>query len=113
MDMLTSVTPPGITFLRRIGSKGSSNYISTSFNRPQEWQDDSSLIKPLVSDTSSIKEEEPTSITPVKSIVSSYSKFSVSELPPPQQQCSFAQSVINGDHLSHSKNFHLQRITNY
>ncbi|XP_061353331.1 amino acid transporter AVT1D [Gastrolobium bilobum] len=98
MDMLTSVTPPGITFLRRIGSKGRSSSLSTAFQRPQEYQDDSSLIIPLVSETSSSKQEEPTS-THVPSLVSSCTKFSASELPPPQQQCSFAQSVLNGTNI--------------
>ncbi|XP_020977000.1 vacuolar amino acid transporter 1 isoform X8 [Arachis ipaensis] len=100
MDMLTSVTPPGISFLRRIGSKGSSNnqYLTTAFKRSQEWkQEDSSLAKPLVSDQlkeveNGVSEEQPAR---QQSSVFQHSKFSLDDLPPPQHQCSFAQSVIN------------------
>ncbi|XP_057440475.1 amino acid transporter AVT1D-like [Lotus japonicus] len=93
MDMLTnvSVTPPGLglTFLRRMSSTGRSNSAS------QQYQDDSSLTTPLVSDNVSSKQPHH-----VQSLVSSScTKFSASELPPPQQQCSFAQSVINGTNI--------------
>ncbi|OIW07487.1 hypothetical protein TanjilG_14433 [Lupinus angustifolius] len=96
MDLLTSVTPPGVTFLRRNASKGRSD---SFFKRPETWQDDdSSLTKPLVSETISFKEGEPTSKTHAQSFVSSCSRFSTLELPPPKQGCSFAQSVINGEY---------------
>ncbi|KAE9622182.1 putative amino acid transporter, transmembrane domain-containing protein [Lupinus albus] len=73
MDLLTSVTPPrGVTFLRRNASKERSD---SFYKGPETWKDDDSLLtKPLVSETMSFKEEEPTS----------------------KKQCSFAQSVING-----------------
>ncbi|XP_052116893.1 amino acid transporter AVT1D isoform X4 [Arachis duranensis] len=104
MDMLTSVTPPGISFIRRIGSKGSSNnqYLTTAFKRSQEWkQEDSSLAKPLVSDQlkeveNGVSEEQPAR---QQSSVFQHSKFSLDDLPPPQHQCSFAQSVINGTNI--------------
>ncbi|XP_052116892.1 amino acid transporter AVT1D isoform X3 [Arachis duranensis] len=97
MDMLTSVTPPGISFIRRIGSKGSSNnqYLTTAFKRSQEWkQEDSSLAKPLVSDQlkeveNGVSEEQPAR---QQSSVFQHSKFSLDDLPPPQHQCSFAQN---------------------
>ncbi|MED6106685.1 hypothetical protein PIB30_006629 [Stylosanthes scabra] len=101
MDMLTSVTPPGISLLRRIGSKGNSNNqsLSGSFKRTQEWkQEDSPLAKPLlVSDNlkeveSAVSEEQPLT----QSSAFPHAKFSLDDLPPPQHQCSFAQSVING-----------------
>ncbi|QHO38813.1 vacuolar amino acid transporter 1-like [Arachis hypogaea] len=98
MDMLTSVTPPGISFIRRIGSKGSSNnqYLTTAFKRSQEWkQEDSSLAKPLVSDQlkeveNGVSEEQPAR---QQSSVFQHSKFSLDDLPPPQHQCSFAQCL--------------------
>ncbi|CAL0302691.1 unnamed protein product [Lupinus luteus] len=96
MDLLTSVTPPGVTFLRRNASKGRSD---SFFKKPETLQDDdSSLTKPLVSETISFKEGEPTSKTHAQSFVSS-SRFSTLELPPPKQGCSFVQSVINGTNI--------------
>lgn len=109
MDMLTSVTPPGVTFLRRNGSTGRSDSFYTAFKKSQTSQDDSSLIKPLVSDTSSFKQEEPTSKPPVQSLVSSCSRFSSLELPPAKQQCSFTQSVINGNYHLHSTIFFISK----
>lgn len=98
MDMLTSVsvTPPGISFLKRLGSTGrNSSHLFITAKRSQESQDDSLTI-PLFSG-------EPTSTSNVQqSLVPSSSILSVNEFPQPQQQCSFAQSVINGNyhHLS-------------
>jgi hypothetical protein len=99
MDMFTSVTPPFINFLRGNSLTGISSVFSTAYRRPQSSELDSSLSKPLISETSLDKEEEPTYTLPVKSSASSYSKFSISEFPPPQEQCSFAQAVINGKNL--------------
>ncbi|XP_062168233.1 amino acid transporter AVT1D [Alnus glutinosa] len=96
MDMFTSVTPPFINFLRGNSLTGISSVFSTAYKRPQSSELDSSLSKPLISETSLDKEEVPTHTLPVKSSASSYSKFSISEFPPPQEQCSFAQAVING-----------------
>ncbi|MED6140208.1 hypothetical protein PIB30_090978, partial [Stylosanthes scabra] len=107
MDMLTSVTPPGISLIRRIGSKGNSNSqsLTTSFKRSsQEWkQEDSSLAKPLlVSDNlkeveNAVSEQQQQPST--QSSLFHHAKFSLDDLPPPQHQCSFAQSVINGTNM--------------
>ncbi|XP_050242546.1 amino acid transporter AVT1D [Quercus robur] len=90
MDMFTSVTPPSISFLRGPSLTGVSSFLSTAYKRPQPQplERDSSLSKPLIS-------EDPTT-PPVKLSASTYSKLSISGLPPPQEQCSFSQSVING-----------------
>nr|XP_023913895.1 amino acid transporter AVT1D-like [Quercus suber] len=90
MDMFTSVTPPSISFLRGPSLTGVSSFLSTAYKRPQPQplERDSSLSKPLIS-------EDPTT-PPVKLSSSTYSKLSISGLPPPQEQCSFSQSVING-----------------
>lgn len=99
MDMFTSVTPPFINFLRGNNSlTGISSVFSTAYKRPQSSELDSSLRKPLISETN-LDKEVPTYTLPVKLSASSYSKFSISELPPPQEQCSFAQAVINGKNL--------------
>ncbi|KAI4356491.1 hypothetical protein L6164_000513 [Bauhinia variegata] len=96
MDMLTSVTPPPVSFLRNTASTGAISFLSSAYKRSQVGQSESSLIDPLIPSTSSIKEEEPTL---VQGHFSSCSKFSYSELPPPQKQCSFAQSVLNGTNI--------------
>ncbi|XP_059428033.1 amino acid transporter AVT1D-like [Corylus avellana] len=94
MDMFTSVTPPPfINFLRGNSLTGISSAFSTAYKRPQSSELGSSPSKPLISGTSLDKEEVPTYTQPVKLPAS---KFSISELPPPQEQCSFAQAVING-----------------
>ncbi|WJX81856.1 hypothetical protein P8452_64688 [Trifolium repens] len=93
MDMLTSVsvTPTGISFLKRIGSTGK-----------KENQDDlysNSLTIPLIyEEETSIKQEQSTSTSPLQSLVST-PKISVTEIPPQQRQCSFVQSVINGTNI--------------
>lgn len=96
MDMLTSVsvTPPGISFLRRLGSAGKSSYL---FKENQV--DYNSLTIPLVSEENSIKEKDPTSTTSHDQSLVSCPKISTSEFPTPQRQCSVAQSVINGTNL--------------
>jgi hypothetical protein len=89
--MLTSVsvTPTGISFLKRIGSTGK-----------KENQDDlysNSLTIPLIyEEETSIKQEQSTSTSPLQSLVST-PKISVTEIPPQQRQCSFVRSVINGN----------------
>ncbi|KAI4354527.1 hypothetical protein L6164_003380 [Bauhinia variegata] len=94
MDMLTSVTPSPFSFSWKTGSMGASGFLSTAFKRAPIGQSESaSLINPLIPNTNSIKQEEPTL---VQQRFSSCSKFSHSELPPARQQCSFAQSVLNG-----------------
>ncbi|CAJ1799825.1 unnamed protein product [Sphenostylis stenocarpa] len=88
MDMLTSATPPGLNLLKRIGSVGRSN---SSIKRSKE---DSSLTLPFVSETNLIKQDEHHASTPcLQPLVSSSARFSVNELPPPQQQCSFTKSL--------------------
>lgn len=82
MDMLTSVAPTGVIFLRRIDSIGRGNSPTISFKRSQE---DTSLTIPLVSETTSIKQENHSTSTPhLKSLVSSCLRFSMDELPLPQ-----------------------------
>lgn len=95
MDMLTSVTSSEATFLRGIGSIGKGDSPTTSFKRSQENQEDTSLTLPLVSQTTSIKRENYFASTPhLQSLVSSNPIFSMDELSPPRQQCSFLKSVI-------------------
>ncbi|KAK7339674.1 hypothetical protein VNO77_20355 [Canavalia gladiata] len=95
MDMLTSVTPRGLDFIRRFGSFGRSDSSSTAFKRFEENQHDSALTAPLVTDASSLKQEDHmlTSTPHAQSVASSC------ELRPPKGQCSLAQSVINGTNM--------------
>ncbi|KAF6142982.1 hypothetical protein GIB67_014549 [Kingdonia uniflora] len=62
--------------------------------------DDSSLIKPLIPAPSLVKDELPPS-TPRRHPSQG---FSYPDLPPPTQQCSYAQAVLNGNppNLDHS-----------
>ncbi|XP_014496665.1 amino acid transporter AVT1D-like [Vigna radiata var. radiata] len=98
MDMLTSATPPGINLLKRFGSVGRGNSPITSFKRSQEHQEDSTLSLPLVSDTCGFKQENRLASAPRLQPLSS-AKFSVDELPPPHEQCSYTKSVINGTNI--------------
>lgn len=104
--MLTSVTPPSVEFLRKMNSTGSSSFISTAFRRSQIKDDDDSddLITTLINpETSSItQDEEPTSTATATgaagpSHISDNLRFSSCDLPPPQEQSSLAQSIINGE----------------
>ncbi|KAL9315456.1 hypothetical protein ACSQ67_016457 [Phaseolus vulgaris] len=89
-----SATPPGLTLLKRFGSVGRSNSLATSFKRSQECQEDSALTLPLVSrhvhSNKRIILLRAHTLQPLSS-----ARFYVEELPPPQEQCSFAKSVIN------------------
>lgn len=89
MDMYTSVTP-SVSFL-----KGSSFLISAD-KRSQTSDTESSLFKPLISSTSLDKVVVPTSILPVNLSATSELRTSISELPQPPQ-CSYTQSVLNGN----------------
>ncbi|KAK7395265.1 hypothetical protein VNO78_15816 [Psophocarpus tetragonolobus] len=91
MDMLTSVTPPGINLLRKVGSVGR--------GRVGENQATSSLTLPLVSEISPVKQENQTVSAPYLQSLVSNARFSMDELPPPQQQCSFIKSIINGTNI--------------
>ncbi|KAI3435350.1 Aa_trans domain-containing protein [Psidium guajava] len=86
MDIFTSVTPPSISFL-----KGS----SLTHRRLPPSDSESSLHKPLVSSMNFDEEVLPIT-TPVQSYTSLYSILSVTELPPPREQCSVAQAALNG-----------------
>ncbi|KAH6762081.1 hypothetical protein C2S52_019514 [Perilla frutescens var. hirtella] len=89
MDMYTSVTP-SVSFL------GSGSFLITADRRPQAQDVESSLSKSLISSLSSDdKEMVPTSIPPIKMSSASVLGASFSELLPPSQQCSYAQSVLN------------------
>uniref|UniRef100_A0A5B7B409 Putative vacuolar amino acid transporter 1-like n=1 Tax=Davidia involucrata TaxID=16924 RepID=A0A5B7B409_DAVIN len=93
MDMLTSVTPPSVSFLTGTRISGGS-FLTSAYKRPQASMPDSSLDKPLISAVSLDKEEVPTSTLPVKLSATSYSGLSLDELPP-LHQCSYAQSLLN------------------
>ncbi|XP_057778097.1 amino acid transporter AVT1E-like isoform X3 [Salvia miltiorrhiza] len=88
MDMYTSVTP-SVSFIR------GSSFLVQADKRSQAPDIESPLTKPFLSATNSDREIVPTSIPPIK--LSSVSVFgaSISELPPPLQQCSYAQSLLN------------------
>lgn len=86
--MFTGVTPPSLSFL-----KGSS-MLSSAYMRSQTLTPEHSLSKPFISSPSLDREEIPTSNPSKLSIVSS-ARYSAPELPP-SQQCSYAQSVLNG-----------------
>ncbi|RAL39300.1 hypothetical protein DM860_002833 [Cuscuta australis] len=92
MDMYTSVVSPSVSFLR-----GSSPSTSAYSRRPQSIVVvQSSLSKPLIAETICLNDDEvPTSTLPTKiSTATSISRFSLPELPPPQE-CSYAQSLVN------------------
>ncbi|KAF5471642.1 hypothetical protein F2P56_008418 [Juglans regia] len=72
------------------------SFFSTAQETPEASEHDSLLRKPLISEKSIDKEEVPTSILPVKISGSACSKFSTRKSPPPQEQCSLAQAVMNG-----------------
>ncbi|KAF6150312.1 hypothetical protein GIB67_034011, partial [Kingdonia uniflora] len=93
MDMYTSFTPPNVGFLA--GSSlgiGSSFLTSSLYRRPSTVENDSSLIKPLIPAPSLEKDELPPP-TPRRHPSQG---FSYPDLPPPTQQCSYAQAVLNG-----------------
>lgn len=92
---LTTVAPPYLSFLRKTSLTGISNFFSTAQESPEASDHDSLLSKPLLSETS-IDKEVLTSVPPVKISASAFSKFSTRKSPPPQEQCSLAQAVING-----------------
>ncbi|KAL2502837.1 Transmembrane amino acid transporter family protein [Forsythia ovata] len=87
LDMITSVTPPSVSFLR------GSSLSTLSGKRQHSSATESSLSRPLISATS-LDKEIPTSTLPIKLSSSSESRFSIRELPP-SQQCSYSQSVLN------------------
>ncbi|CAJ2670384.1 unnamed protein product [Trifolium pratense] len=99
MDMLTSVslTPTGISFLKKIGTTGKNSFIS------KENQDDSnSWTIPLIAEEEiPIKQDQSTSTSPLIADIKLVStpKISAIEIPPQQRQCSFVQSVINGTNI--------------
>lgn len=97
MDMYTTVASPSVSILR------GSSFLTSAYRRPQSPVLQSSLSKPLISDTSCLNDEEvPTSTLPVKiSTTTSISQFSVPELPPPQE-CSYTQALINCKKKRHS-----------
>ncbi|XP_042475950.1 amino acid transporter AVT1G-like [Macadamia integrifolia] len=100
MDMLTSVTPPKVGFLggTSLTGLGSSFLSSSVYKRAQASESNASLAQPFISVTNAIEKVDelplPETATPKRS--SSYYKASFHELPPPAQQCSYTQSVVNG-----------------
>ncbi|KAJ7950285.1 vacuolar amino acid transporter 1 [Quillaja saponaria] len=98
MDMLS---PPSVSFMRKNSLTDICSSFSTTFKRrPQISQNEQSLSKPFISETSAFKEELPTLTEPLKLTVSSCSKISHSELPPSTgRKCSFSQAVLNTTNL--------------
>ncbi|KAG6640081.1 hypothetical protein CIPAW_10G146900 [Carya illinoinensis] len=96
ISRFTTVAPPSLNFLRKTSLTGMSSFFSTAQESPEASEHGSLLSKPLISETSIGKEEVPTSILPVKISGSACSKFSTRKSPPPQEQCSLAQAVIDG-----------------
>ncbi|KAF5471641.1 hypothetical protein F2P56_008418 [Juglans regia] len=96
ISRFTTVAPPSLKFLRKTSLTGISSFFSTAQETPEASEHDSLLRKPLISEKSIDKEEVPTSILPVKISGSACSKFSTRKSPPPQEQCSLAQAVMNG-----------------
>ncbi|PON33596.1 Aspartic peptidase [Parasponia andersonii] len=90
MDIYTSVSPPSIGFLSRIGTAGKISQ-AVEVVDPNEY---SSLSKPLICETDSSNKEPSVFLTSFTQ--SSFPKFSYSELPPPKQQSSTTQAVLNG-----------------
>lgn len=100
MDMYSTLTPPSIpniSFLRGSSLTGiSGSFLTAPHKIPDTCGYGSAqLSKSLLTADCLDKEEVPTSTLPVKLSASSYSRFSVAELPPPQQYCSFSQATIN------------------
>lgn len=99
MDMYTSVTPPTVGFVGGTSWTGisSGSFLSSSaYKRPQTSEYDPSLSRPFISTTYLDKDEvPPPTLLPRKGSAASSQKSSFYELPP-TQQCSFAQSVLNG-----------------
>lgn len=89
MDMLKGVTPPSINFLS--GTTATGLIGSSSFRKHQSNDDESSHKKPLISERS-FDEEVPTS-----TLLASQQRIFANESTPSQRQCSFTQSLINGN----------------
>lgn len=94
MDMYSSVLTPSVSFLR------GSSFMVSGDKRSQAPDIESPLSKPLIiSSIGSDKEMVPTSIPPIKLSSTSLFGTSISDLPP-VQQCSYAQSVLNGNSVT-------------
>lgn len=100
MDMYTSATPPNISFL-------TGSFLTSAHKRSQAAAHSSlpadpfqSSTEPLISTASSLdKDEVPTSYLPgekVSATNSQLSRFSSCQSVPTMQQCSYAQSLLNG-----------------
>ncbi|XP_010543283.1 PREDICTED: vacuolar amino acid transporter 1-like isoform X2 [Tarenaya hassleriana] len=102
MDMLTGVTPPTVSFIPRSGSRTLSSNADSSFckRRQNSCQDSfsSSASKPLISQSIHGKEEIRTSaLISAIEFISSQLELSIADHPfPPENRCSFSQSVLNG-----------------
>ncbi|KAL5740573.1 hypothetical protein ACOSQ2_029753 [Xanthoceras sorbifolium] len=95
MDILSNVSSPNLGFL--IGNNslsGMGGSFTSLYKRHPTPYMDSSLDRPLIPDSN--KEVQAASGLPPKKPLISRPKLSVSDLPPPLQQCSFSQSVLNG-----------------
>ncbi|XP_057460743.1 amino acid transporter AVT1D-like isoform X2 [Actinidia eriantha] len=94
MDMYTSATPPLVCFL-------SNSFLTSALKRPQACVpgDSFQINEPFISSPTLDKDEVPISYLPAEKLyaASHQSRFSANELTLSQQQCSCAQSVLNGD----------------
>lgn len=98
IDMFTRFTPPSLSFLRGASLNNISSSLSVAYKRPsQALEHDSSLSHPLISPASVDEENKsPSPKFPAHLSASSCAKFSVSEFPALQEQCSFLQATFNG-----------------
>ncbi|KAL7248361.1 hypothetical protein ACSBR2_003139 [Camellia fascicularis] len=97
MDLYTSLTSPSVSLITGTSlTRISASFLTSFHKKSQTSGPDSSVNKPLISVSSLDSEEVPTSYLPEKlSATSHLSGFPSNELPPPQQQCSYAQSLLN------------------
>ncbi|KAF5953746.1 hypothetical protein HYC85_006602 [Camellia sinensis] len=97
MDLYTSLTSPSVSLITGTSlTRISASFLTSFHKKSQTSGPDSSANKPLISVSSLDSEEVPTSYLPEKlSATSHLSGFPSNELPPPQQQCSYAQSLLN------------------
>ncbi|OWM64645.1 amino acid transporter AVT1D [Punica granatum] len=97
IDMLTSFTPPSLSFLKGTSSTHISSSLTTVYKRPhQSSEHDYSLNQSLISLPSvDEKDRPPSEKFQAQTPKSSCTKFSVSELPL-KEECSFIQAIVNG-----------------
>ncbi|XP_054780763.1 amino acid transporter AVT1D-like [Prosopis cineraria] len=96
MDMLTGVTPPSMSLIRQMSLLSRSVSPITAPTK-RHRNDDSDLNTAFIPETISLIQEDPTfNSSRIMSRLSHFSKYSSCELPPPLEQSSLAQSILNG-----------------